>query len=270
MSSRRARRPPRRPRLRLRNIHPRRACAASRPRARSRPPVAPLPRDPSDFRVEWSCKSSGARRRTPPSDSRRSARARGRPTSNPRPSHRSKTRLQLARHRRVDRGGPRTRRRRSPSPSGMRRRVPPLEPTPPRDSPPSSKTRVRCAAVLVDSRRHPSATVRLLEAARALPDGEDELVVVEASDALDVGDDHEVGRPSDNKSSVRSTRRSRIPTRRRSRTCFSRPGARVDRKDVSRRAPRWRITARRRTPRTASPRGTWCWSNRRSVRSLVR
>ena len=43
----------------------------------------------------------------------------------------------------------------------------------------------RCAAVLVDSRRHPSATVRLLEAARALPDGEDELVVVEASDALD-------------------------------------------------------------------------------------
>ena len=40
----------------------------------------------------------------------------------------------------------------------------------------------RCAAVIVDSRRNPSATVRLLEAARALPGGDDQLVVVEASE----------------------------------------------------------------------------------------
>lgn len=40
----------------------------------------------------------------------------------------------------------------------------------------------RCAAVIVDSRRNPSATVRLLEASRALPGGDDQLVVVEASE----------------------------------------------------------------------------------------
>ena len=256
MSSRRARRPPRRPRLRLRS--------PSSPSVRGiqtsgavAPSCGPSPATRPDLRVELSLlELLVARRPPPPSDSRRSARF-PRPTSNPRPLAAPKSVSPLARHRRVDREGPElavallARRRRGCA-------VAPLSPAdPPRDSkPPSSKTRDAppSSSTRDDTIRDDSS----LEAARALPDGEDELVVVEASDALDAET------TSERRSGVFRSARRGFRLGDAFRTYFSRPGARVDRKGFSTRAPRWRITARRRTPRTASPRGTWCWWRRRT------